>query len=204
VDPDVLALEDNKAVVLTPETLTGAEKESDEAQDTAFENPAPASVGAHILMRNKADAEKLSKRKRAIRSIWAVPLLLLGGAIFLAIWQRQAIVEAFPKTATFYQAVGINVKSNGLDVQGLTSQRLVVDGVDLLRVNGEVVNLTSSAISSPPIQMRLENRSGEALVDWYVEVGTIAAGERITIETDYPSPPIDGVELRYRFAPENP
>jgi hypothetical protein len=122
----------------------------------------------------------------------------------LAIWQRQAIVEAFPKTATFYQAVGINVKSNGLDVQGLTSQRLVVDGVDLLRVNGEVVNLTSSAISSPPIQMRLENRSGEALVDWYVEVGTIAAGERITIETDYPSPPIDGVELRYRFAPENP
>jgi hypothetical protein len=123
-------------------------------------------------------------------------------AATVAVLKRQAIVEAFPHAATLYQAIGMKVKANGLDIRGLTSERLIVDGDPVLRVTGEVVNLTSQAISAPLIQMRLENRSGEALADWFVEPGTIAAGETINIETDYPAPPIDGVELRYRFVPE--
>lgn len=207
VDPDAMALEDNQTVLLTAEPDSDALEEPQTDSDTkplfASGTSAPASVGAHILLRNKADAEKLAKRKRLIRLIWAGPLLLLGGAALFAFTKRQAIVETYPKAATLYQALGLKVTSNGLDIQGLSSQRLVIDGEDVLRVTGEVVNLTSSAITAPLIQLRLENRSGEALADWYVEVGTVAAGERVTLETDYPSPPIDGVELRYRFKPDD-
>jgi len=89
-----------------------------------------------------------------------------------------------------------------LDINGLTTERLVVDGEEILRVRGEVVNLTSQAKTSPLVQFRLENRSGEALADWFVEPGTVPAGQSIKIDTDYPAPPIDSVELRYRFAPE--
>ena len=95
------------------------------------------------------------------------------------------------------------MKANGLDMRGLGHQRLVVDGEPVLRVTGEVVNLTNQAISAPLIQFRLENRSGDALVDWFVEAGTIAGKKTVKIETDYPAPPIDGVVLRYRFVPED-
>jgi len=199
VDPDAMALEDNQAILLTPEP----ESESPSEQPNLFEKTAPASVGAHILLRDKADALKLAKRKRVIRLIWAIPLLLLGLAAIVAVLKRQAIVEAYPRSATLYQAFGMNMKSNGLDIGSLSSERLIVDGEDILRVTGEVVNLTTRDISAPLIQLRLENRSGEALADWFVEAGNIPAGERVTIETDYPSPPIDGVELRYRFVPED-
>ena len=196
VDPDALALEDNQTDLITPEP--------DPQPDLLFAPDAtsPATIGAHTLLRDKADAEKLAKRMRAIRLIWAVPLLLLLIAAVLAFVKRQTVVEAFPASATIYQAFGLNIKANGLDIRGLSSQRLVVDGEDVLRVSGEVVNLTSKTISAPLIQFRLENRSGEALADWFVEAGTIGAGNSVNIETDYPAPPIDGVELRYRFAPE--
>ena len=193
VDPDAMALEDNQTVLIT--------EEPDPQPELPFvpNIASPVTVGAHTLLRDKADAEKLAKRKRSIGFIWAVPLLILALAATVAVLKRQAIVEAFPRAATIYQAFGMDVKANGLDVRGLTSERLVVDGEPVLRVTGEVVNLTSQAIAAPLIQIRLENRSGEPLADWYVEPGTIAAGKTINIEADYPAPPIDGVELRYRF-----
>lgn len=198
VDPDALALEDNEAVLMTPEP------EPDLQPELPFVPAAASSVtsvGAHTLLRDKADAEKLSKRKRAIRLIWAVPTLILLAAVILIFLKRQAIVEAFPRTATLYQAFGMDVKAYGLDVRDLKSQPLVVDGEPVLRVTGKVVNLTSKTVSAPPIQLRLENRLGEPLADWYVEAGTIAAGRSVNIETDYPAPPIDSFELRYRFVP---
>jgi hypothetical protein len=191
-----MALEDNQTVLIT--------EEPDPQPELPFvpEAVSPATVGAHVLMRDKADAEKLANRRRTISLIWVVPILVLTAATAVVVLNRQAIVESFPRAATVYQAFGMKVKANGLDVRGLTSQRLVIDGEPVLRVTGEVINLTSRAISPPLIQLRLENRSGEALADWFVEPGTIAAGKTINIETDYPAPPIDGVELRYRFAPD--
>lgn len=199
VDPDAMALEDNQTVLITSEVETESQIEPRAVPQMA----PPATVGAHVLLRDKADALKLSKRKRAIRLIWALPLTLLAVALILALVKRQAIVESFPKSATLYQAFGLNMKTNGLDIEGLSSAHLVIDGENILRVTGEVVNLTSRDISAPLIQLRLENRSGEALADWFVEPGNIAAGERVSIETDYPSPPIDGAELRYRFVPQD-
>lgn len=197
VDPDAMALEDNQTVLITPEP--------DQQQDLPFvpDVVPPATVGAHTLLRDKADAEKLSRRKRIIRQIWALPVLILLAAAIIVFLKRQAIVETFPRTATIYQAFGMDVKANGLDVRGLTSQRLVVDGEPILRVKGQIVNLTSRTITAPLMQLRLENRSGEPLADWFVEPGAIAAGDSVNVETDYPAPPIDGVELRYEFVDKN-
>jgi hypothetical protein len=205
-DPDAMALEDNEAVLITPEPEPQPELPLETgtpaSESSASHRSAPAPIGAHVLLRDKADAEKLARRRKVIKLIWAVPLVLLVLMVSLIFIKRQDIVEAYPKAATFYQMFGVNVKANGVDIRGLASERLVFDGEDVLRVTGEVVNLTSKTISAPMLQLRLENRSGEALVDWFVEPGTIAPGETVNIETDYPAPPIDGVELRYRFLPD--
>ena len=199
VDPETLALKDNEAVLLSAELEPAPEPELPSVPKIK----PPATIGAHTLLRNKADAEKLSKRKRAIRLIWAGPLLILGAVAAFTFFKRQAIVETFPRTATLYQALGLDLKANGLDVRDLKSQRLVVDGEPVLRVTGQVVNLTSKTISSPLVQLRWLNRSGEPLADWFVEPGTISGGGSVDIETDYPAPPIDGVEIAYRFVTDD-
>lgn len=196
-DPDALALEDIKTVLITEEPEAQAELPFDPQVSV------PQTVGAHTLLRNKADAEKLSKHNRMIKLIWAVPVFALIAAAAVIVLKRQAIVEDHPKAATLYQTFGMDVKANGLDVIALTSQRLLVDGESVLRVTGEIVNLTPQAKSSPLLQLRLENRSGEPLANWFVEPGVIPGGGSVKVETDYPVPPIDSVELRYRFAPED-
>jgi hypothetical protein len=210
-DPDALALEDNKTVLITPESDPEIDLQPELPLETDTAEAGPVSgagavsgaVGAHVLLRNKTDAEKLAKRKRLIGLIWAMPLAGLIGLAALGLVKRQDIVERQPKAATLYSGLGMTVKANGLDINGLSSERLVIDGTEVLRVTGEVVNLTSQAKTSPLVQIRLENRSGEALTDWFVEPGTIPAKKSVKIETDYPAPPIDSVELRYRFAPED-
>ena len=199
-DPDALALEDNKTVLITPEPQPEIDLQPELPLET--DTPSAAGVGAHVLLRDKADAEKLARRKRLIGLIWAVPLIGLVGLATLALVKRQGIVETEPKAASLYSALGMTVKANGLDIRGLSSERLIIDGAEVLRVTGDVVNLTSQAKTSPLVQIRLENRSGEALTDWFVEPGTIPAKKSVKIETDYPAPPIDSVELRYRFVPE--
>ena len=201
-DPDALALEDNKAVLITPEPEPEKERNLQPELPLEINSSGPAAVGAHVLLRDKADAEKLTRRKRLIGTIWAVPLIGLFGLAVFGILKRQDIVTSQPKAATLYAALGMDVKANGLDIRGLSSERLIVDGEEILRVTGDVVNLTSQAKTAPLVQIRLENRSGEALTDWFVEPGTIPAKDSVKIETDYPAPPIDGVELRYRFAPD--
>jgi len=196
-DPDMMAFEDNKTVLITAEP----DIESMPDSDVTLAKATP-SVGAHTLLRDKADAEKLAKRKRLISLIWAAPLLILFGAASSAILKRQTIVENHPKTASLFQSIGLGVKSNGLDIHNVASEHLLVDGEAVLRVTGEVMNLTSQAKISPLVQFGLENRSGEMLVNWFVEPGTIPAGQSIPIETDFPAPPIDSVQLRYRFAPD--
>jgi len=206
-DPDALALEDNKAVLITEKPETMSESDAPDASNARIKGAAPLSVpaakGAHTLLRDKADAEKLAKRKRLIRLIWVSPLLILIGVTVAVIVKRQTVVEKYPRTATIFQAIGLEVKSNGLDLRNLANERLLVDGEDVLRVTGDVVNLTSQAKVSPLIQLRLENRSGEPLADWFVEPGTVPAGETVKIETDYPAPPIDGASIHYRFVPED-
>ena len=100
-DPDALALEDIQTDVLTAEPDPQAEL------PLVPKETAPASVGAHVLLRNKAEAEKLAKRKRAIRRIWTVPVTVLLGAAIFGVIKRQAIVETYPQTATLYQALSL-------------------------------------------------------------------------------------------------
>ncbi len=189
---DALALEDNKAVLI--------EVEPDPQPELPFvPTSAPADIGAHTRLRNKVEADRLAKRRRVIQLIWVVPALALLGAATLAIMNRQAIVDKHPAAATTYRALGLKVKTNGLDVSNMTTEMVVVDGEAILRVTGDVRNLLPRSQTAKLLQLRLENRSGEAVADWFVEVGEIAADGTARIETDYPAPPLDGVELRYRL-----
>jgi len=205
-DPDELALTDNKAVLMEAEPLTVTAEETPGSPAQAeldLENAASRpSTGAHIAMRDRADAEKLKRRKRIISLIWMITLSLLLIAAILAYLKRQDIVNRTPIAASAYQALGINVKQGGLDILEPETETRLVEGEPVLFVKAKVENLTRQAKSAPFLGFRLRNRNGESVAEWYVETGTVLGKKSKIIETQYPNPPIDGMHLSYGFAEE--
>ena len=196
VDPDALALKDNVTVVLeaepTPVDMGRAA--------TAVEILPVTTTGAHVSLRDRAEAEKRARRRKAILAIWAVPLVLLGIAAVLAFSFRQEIVNRMPEAASLYQGLGLNVKTAGLDIAAPTTEIAQIEGEDVLIVTTEVMNRRARAQVMPMLALSLHNRNGDAVAEWFVESATVEGRGARKVTTQYPNPPVDAVRLSYRFA----
>jgi len=203
-DPDELALEDNKTVLIEPTEPMSPLKGVESAQDADPQAKLPLenAVGAHVALRDRVDAEKLKRRSRVISLIWLVTIALLILAAVLAFVKRQDIVNRTPIAATAYKAVGLTVKQGGLDITAPETETLLVEGEPVLFVRANINNLTGQAQASPFLGFRLYNRSGDTLAEWYVEPGTVEAHGSKDVEARYPNPPVDGTQLGYGFAEE--
>lgn len=193
---DALALEDlSEKAELLPTVVTP------DAPLTATVATA-AAAGAHVTLRDKSDADKLARRRRLIRLIWAIPLLILAIAAILAIVFRQDIVNRMPKSATLYETLGLQTKLDGLSIESPTASTALTGEGTLLVVRSAVRNLGTEAANIPMIELSLHNPSGERLAQWFVtpDKSQLAAGERLKFTTQYPDPPIDATGLRYKFA----
>lgn len=161
-----------------------------------------AAPSADVLLRDAADAQRLAARKRTIRIIWITAALLALAAIVVAVLNRQEIVNRQPKAATLYNAVGFTVRAGGLEIDPPTARTSLVDGRPVIRVDGAVRNLSRDTKTVPLIELTLHDRSGEALVQWFVEPeqAQLAGRARLPFSTEYADPPTDATGLRYRFA----
>jgi len=60
--------------------------------------------------------------------IWLIPLLLIAALAAAAYYFRQDIVNRFPKSASLYQAVGIEVSAPGLTLTPPITRYAQIDG----------------------------------------------------------------------------
>ncbi|MEP1229934.1 MAG: MJ0042-type zinc finger domain-containing protein [Litorimonas sp.] len=211
VDPDALALADNQRdpimeVGEDDKPLTNSEELGGEISskasllDAAFIAKA-GGKGAHVSLRDKADAEKLSRRRRIIAGIWAVPITLLGIAAILGFIFRQDIVNRVPETASLYKGLGVTVKHAGLQIENPIAKTSLIDGQAVLIVNSAVKNLSTKTQNLPLVELTLRNGANEPLVQWYVELdqSKLGAKGRLEFASQFPDPPVDTVKLTYKF-----
>ncbi|WP_409433371.1 DUF3426 domain-containing protein [Litorimonas sp. RW-G-Af-16] len=161
--------------------------------------------GAHVLLRDKADAEKRARRRRVIWAIWLIPLLILMTAAILAYIFRQDIVERFPASATIYQSLGIPVTTAGLEIENPTARTAIIDGQTVLVISSAITNISNDSVRVPAVQLTLRNGAGEAVAEWFVEPKSqmLAPKARLEFASQYPDPPVDAVKLHYDFASES-
>lgn len=156
---------------------------------------------ADAIMRDRADEAKLRARLRIIRIIWAIPLTLIGLIFMGLFFARQAVVQTFPGTAPIYAAIGLKVSPTGLLVDPPIIKTARVNGVQTIIINGSVKNITKKTKTLPPLILSLHNAQGESVAEWWVEfnVQTLEGQQRVEFASDYPNPPLDSKELRYRL-----
>ena len=177
---------------------------SNHSSEPKNEDPIGAPLGAHVMMRDKADAEKLRARMKIIRLIWAIPLVIFLIAAILSYVYRQDVVNKFPQSATFYKMFGLVVKTAGLEIENPIVKTALVDGQTILIVNSAVRNVSTDLQRVPVIKLSLQNRAGENLVEWHVEPEKprLRPKERLTFASQFPDPPADAVNLVYGFSEE--
>lgn len=135
-------------------------------------------------------------------AIWLLILVALGvlGAAFYQ--YRVEIVRSWPQTASVYGLAGIDVTSSGLVFRNVATERAMNDGLPVLTVNGQVVNVTDQALPIPRIRVSLLDEEGEELYYWTfaLQQTRIGPGAATDFTTRLASPPVGASDLEVRFA----
>ncbi|MGJ8564493.1 MAG: DUF3426 domain-containing protein [Alphaproteobacteria bacterium] len=223
-DADTLALEDNLAADIERiDALKDTFPENRFSEDSISEQPvinrvppprgnspksAPSkpAMGAHVQVRDKVDRERRNRRLIGIVMIWTITLGLLACAAGLAYVFRQPIVDNNPALASVYKkAFNISVKASGLDFEKPGTSHTEIDGKPVLVINGMIINRSNDTQVLPMVELALANGSGDIITSWLVELdqAVIGAKQRLPYVSQYPNPPLDAAELKYKFVTED-
>ncbi len=133
----------------------------------------------------------------------AAILVFIAGAAFLF---RESVVRAMPASAKLFAAIGYPVNLRGLEFQNITFERGFEDGLPVLAIFGEVVNITEKRIDLPKIRFALRDSSEQEIYYWSGAIGqeTLAPGQTVTFTTRLASPPMTAQNIMVRFTGSTP
>jgi predicted Zn finger-like uncharacterized protein len=151
-------------------------------------------------------AARRARRDALRRGQWlrpglpAVILILLAANAGLLAW-RADIVRLLPQTSALYAAVGLPVNLRGLAFDNIHMSRIDQDGVDVLVVEGSIVNVTGRPVEVPRLRLAVRNEAKHEIYAWTAlpSRSILAPGDALPFRSRLASPPADGREVKVRF-----
>lgn len=151
----------------------------------------------------RAGRPRTRGRRRGAR-LGPAEAALIGAAFAAAaaaVYYREDVVRTFPSAAALYELVGLPVNLRGLEFANLKYRRDFEDGIPVLILEGEIVNIRNEALQVPAIRFGLRGRSGEEIYAWSVEPRqkVIEPAAVMPFRTRLASPPraADTVQMRF-------
>ena len=197
-DLDELALKDNQIEIITAASAAGGNKVEDEEVIRKEPVVAEIKLGAHVDIRDRADSKRRGRRIKTVALIWLIPLIIISVVIGLAYISRKEIVNKWPKTATLYKQLGIDVSLTGLVIEDPIIRHSIIENKSVLVVNSAIRNISSKTQNIPLIKLSLHDVSGQELSSWSVDIDvqSIDKNDRIPFVSEYANPPLDMVALK--------
>ena len=161
--------------------------------------PTPAedieSVAARRAQRQAAH------RRRWERSMWTSAILSLVAINLMLIGWRSNVVRWLPQTASLYAAIGLPVNLRGLVFANVTTERETHDGVEVLLVQGSIVNEFRRAAEVPRLRFSVRYQSGYEVYSWTAlpNRNVLPPGESLSFSSRLASPPREGDRVEVRF-----
>jgi predicted Zn finger-like uncharacterized protein len=143
---------------VAPEPRVISTPEPDAASEPASlaETPAPELPKA---FRARAEQQRRLRRAATHGVVWAGLASAFIGVIVSAFLFRVEVVEAFPRAAAAYAAVGTPVNPVGLDFEAMTAKE-VATHPGMVLVSGALRNVRDAEIVAPPVRVALLDEHG--------------------------------------------
>ena len=118
----------------------------------------------------------------------------------LVIW-RVDLVKLMPQTATFYQAVGLDVNVRGLAFKDVKVTTETVDGKSVLLIEGLIVSETRTPTALPRLRFVVRDEKGTEIYGWnaVLEQPGLNPGDKTWFRSRLASPPAEGRSIDVRF-----
>lgn len=118
----------------------------------------------------------------------------------LVIW-RVDLVKLMPQTATFYQAVGLDVNVRGLAFKDVKVTTETVDGKSVLLIEGLIVSETRIPTALPRLRFVVRDENGTEIYGWnaVLEQPGLNPGDKTWFRSRLASPPAEGRSIDVRF-----
>src|SRR5215469_5019704 len=104
---------------------------------------------------------------------WLALVVVVGLAAGGAVWERDAVIRAWPPSARLYSLLGLAVPQPR-DVLKVTAQahRDEENGVPRLVIEGEVANISPEAQTVPKLKVELTDAVNRVVQSWSFDVST--------------------------------
>jgi predicted Zn finger-like uncharacterized protein len=184
-----------------PAEETGLTREQVERlRQTAAENT-KARAGPHAEFRAREHAKRKRHRGRAVTIAWATSFGLFVVAVGAAILFRNEVAEAFPRAASIYRLVGLEVNRFGLTFENVEARRTFDGTTPVLTVTGAVVNGGEDRLDTPQLRVTLKDEAGNAVQTWTDNFGVPSLGpnERAEFSSRFEAPPVETYRLTVSF-----
>lgn len=190
----------SEAIEFDPESLARAQDAAkDAASDAASEERRQWRRSKHLAATEAHHRGPVKPKKSGST---AVMLMAAGiGTLAMVGVLRTEAVRLFPGTAPIFEAIGLSVTSNTLDIKGIRSRLVKEEGRETLEVTGTVVNLSSSVQKLPVMRLSIRESSGQEIYVWTAtaDLPELGPGEKTVFRRRLASPPAESHSVMVRF-----
>lgn len=167
----------------------------------ASEQPGPAPSAAAKFRAQQAERMR-RERTRAALAAWGVTGAALAASAAGMVVFRQDVAELWPRSASAFAALGLDVNVYGLEFYDLSVERAFDGPTPILLVSGEVRNIGRDDKLAPPLRISLRDADSNEIyqVVHVLSETPLAAGASAPFQIRVENPPADAVDLEAAFA----
>lgn len=167
----------------------------------AAEQPGPAPSAAAKFRAQQAERMR-RERMRAAAVVWGATGVALAASATGAVAFRQDVAELWPRSASAFAALGLDVNVYGLEFYDLAVERDFDGATPVLLVSGEVRNIGRDDKLVPPVRISLRDTRSHEIFELVNVISDqpIAAGAAVPFQIRVENPPTDAVDLEATFA----
>jgi predicted Zn finger-like uncharacterized protein len=194
------------------ETTPPVQEEVDLEGDSAFAEPEPVVEPAQKTPKRKTPQKKPVAGQRSVRQQlavaagWTLLALFVGGTAYGFSSYKTDIVRLWPATATLYAAFNDPVDLRGMEFQQVAYKHVYEDGVPVLSISGQVVNVSDARLSVPKVRVGLRDENKKELYYWTFGLPETALEPEQSAEfvTRLSAPPVSAKDLEITFVTPEP
>ena len=158
----------------------------------------PDEAESFVARRQRLKARR-QKSKRMSR--WTAVILVLFAFNVALIGARSEIVRYLPQTASLFAGIGLPVNLRNLQFEKVKIVKESSDGVNILIIEGRIVNMAGKPTEVPRLRFAARNAAGQPVYTWSAlpSRSILGANESMEFNSRLAAPPADAVDVMVRF-----